>query len=680
MGKVYPLLQKVPSALFCILLTALAVTSCMEKDVYKGGEENEEGIPNSFDYLTKSSVTINLDYGTAYDVSFEMYYSNPISLDANKSYVKDADMKPFITGKTDAQGRFKITFFDMPNTEKDLYVYSPNLTVPILLHGTVNGNEVAISAKASRVTEFTQKPATRASSTGDYYEKWEPQKITYSKFTDYDQTGIPAMLNKGTNIEQYKLQLTDKFKRTIQGTLETNVPSYSKYLSHEYISISEKANVYINFVSHHSKRNNALAYYTLDFGESAPELSSPPTNLTIAFPNLNAGLNGGDVLQLQYYDKKSGTYTSTFPANCRIGFVLLVDAFQGEKLSENSVNLMYSDKKYNLYNITTGQGSIGGDRPQMFAFMADEKLVLSFEDMPWHENNQTGVGHGDFSDDIFTITTNPITALPDDVKPGTDSDDATEETPDGGISTTGILAFEDNWPNKGDYDMNDVMFSYQRTFYYKMEGYNYRLVSIDEIYCFLNDGASFNNGFGYEIGAQVKRDDVEVTVTSSKQCNGQGLDADSKMEKATVMLVDNANNVSPGTMFTVKTKFKSGTKYYYPDLSSAPYNPFIVVTQGGSDYLASDRVEVHLPRNYKPTPKADLSLFHTGNDLSEGNIYYVTNDNYPFALEITGAYGSQDIPNFVVPTEREPIDKTYPKFNDWVAKPDKNANWWKEPK
>lgn len=666
--------------LFLIILAAL--TSCLDNDVYNpNNKKGDENTPNLFDYLTKSDLKISLDYGTNYSVSFEIYYHNPLSLDEEKSYVKNAEMKPFITGKTDANGKFSFTFSDMPNSEKDIYVYSPNVTVPTLLHATANGGEVVLTA-ASKVTSLPKASTRAASPSGSFYSNWQPKKCTYNKYLgDWDAEGNASYLNKGTDIDKYKLKETEKFKRTIAGTLETNTQILGKYLKHEFISISENANVYINFVSHNnSERNNALAYYTLMPDETEP--TSAPTELTIAFPNLRAkDLKSGDVVQLKYYDKKTSTWSETFPAGSCIGLVLLVDAFENGGLI-SPTNLVYSHKKYNTYTIKKS-GNLDGaqmaDRPQMVAFIADDNLVLSFEDQPWHgARTKDQPAFGSFNDDIFTITANPITALPDDVEPGTDPEEPEEEQPDMTVSSAGILAFEDNWPNQGDYDMNDVVFAYQRTFNLLIKE-ELRVLSIDETYTFRNNGASFINGFGYVIGGKVKRDDVEVTVISDKSYNGQGIDAD--LEDATVMLAGNTKEVPAGTTFTVRTKFKAGRNYSYTDFVLAPYNPFIVVMgHAGGDYLANNRTEVHLPKNYKPTPKVDSSKFGTGNDFSlAGNDwYYISNGNYPFALEITGAFGTTDIPDFVIPAETKRIEESYPKFIDWVKNPAGNADWWKK--
>lgn len=676
--KTYFNLQKMWSTLFCITALAFFTVSCMEKDVYKGDGDDDESVPNLFDFSTKSEVKITLDYATDYAVSFEMYYSNPLSLDGAKSYVKNIELTPFIYGKTDGKGKLSITFPDMPNTEKDIYVYSPNLTVPTLLHATVNGGEVVLTT-ASKVTNLSRIATRAASASGDFYNKWEPKNCTYvTPLGDWDTQGNANYLNQGENIDKYKLNITEKFKRTISGTLELDEPSYGKYLTHELMGISKRAYVYVNFVSHHnSERNNALAYYTLAPNEEVP--ATAPTRLAVAFPNLRAeGLNGGDVIQLKYYDSDKNEWVDEFPADSRIGFVLLVDAFEDGKLSERT-NLMYSDRKYNSYYIeqyNSDKGSYKGSRPQMLAFTADGNLVLSFEDQPWNDNRKKGQpAFGSFNDDTFTITANPITALPD-VNPGTDPQEPEEEKGDFSTNSSGILAFEDNWPSQGDYDMNDVVFAYQRTLNMLMSD-NFRVVSIDETYIFKNNGASYANGFGYVIGGGVKRDDVEVTVTSDMQSDGMGLDPD--LEDATVMLTNNAKAIPVGTTFTVKTKFKPGKRYEFSDFGFNPYNPFIVVMKkSGENYLATNRTEVHLPKNFKPTPKADPSLFGTESDLSGkgNNFYYISSGNYPFALEIATA--SEDIPNFAIPTETKRIEVSYPKFIDWVKDPKNNADWWKQ--
>lgn len=669
MSKNYSQLWKMPCALFCMILVSFLAVSCLEKDVYQGSSEDNgepDNSANLFDFLTKKNVTINLDYSKNYEIPFEIYYSNPLNADGTK--IKS--MKPFISSQTDSNGKFSMKFDAMPAGTKEIYVYSPTAFVTTSIRAQVEGDVVNI--KENVTTTSLKTTRADASANGDYYTGWNPLKCTYTKLGNWDANGTPEYINQ-PDAQDYKLKVTDKFTRIIENTLGAENLSFGLYLTHQYIQISEDANVFINFVEHNANNthNNTLAYYTLAPGESEP--AKAPTDLTIAFPNLTA-LQKCDVAQLKYNG------STTFPAGSRIGFVLLVDAFENGNLKEDKVNLMYSSKKYNAYTIKNsvdGAGSIGANRPQMFAFMADGNLVLSFEDMPWHEERKEGQNaHADFKDDIFTITANPIKALPDDIEPGIDPD--VEEEPDMKVNAAGVLAFEDNWPEAGDYDLNDVVFDYTRTFNIKFAGGDMTLLSIDEVYTFRNDGATFKNGFGYEMAANIKREDVEVEVTSDKKCTGQGLDPD--LEKATVMLIDNTKGLKVGTTFKVHTKLKN-YKYSYMDMFSSPYNPFVVsMGYGSGNYLDANRVEVHLPKEYAPTPKADTSKFGTGKDMSlvDGSkFYYIRSGNYPFALEIVGAFGTTDIPDFRIPEEDKAIDVSYPKFNDWVKNPSANADWWK---
>lgn len=683
MGKFNSIqLMKMPwLKLFSMALVSVFTVSCLEKDIYQGPEDNGGGTDdtvNLFDYSTKKSLTINIDYQKDCEIPFGVFYSNPLGVNG----AKDNSILPFITGKTKSNGKLTIQFDALPAGTKKIYLYSPTAFVTPLIEAQVEGEVVNFIDGNSIVSLKTTRANTVFSN--DYYTGWNSRICTYSyPLGEFNADGLPSYIDNVSeklDVKEYKLKETQKFKDVIENTLSDQNKSLGMYLTHQYLDISENANVFINFVEHNDKeRNNSLAYYTISPSEAEP--TKAPTDLAIAFPNLAAkDLKKGDVVQLKYFDKSANKWVDDFPKGSRIGFVLLVDAFKDSKLKDK-VNLMYSCKRFNSYNIKSsaeGDGFIGADRPQMLAFMADGNLVLSFEDMPWHERRNPGdEAHGDFKDDIFTITANPVKALPDDVEPGIDP--SVDEKPDMTVSTAGILAFEDNWPNAGDYDLNDVMFGYVRHYKIKFNGDNLKLLSIDEEYTFKNDGATFNNAFGYVIGAKVKRDDVEVTVKSKNEFTGRGLDPN--LEYATVMLIDNTKGLAAGTTFNVETKFKQGTNYSYVELNFNPYNPFIVsMGYSKGDCLAENRIEVHLPKNFAPTPKADKSKFGTEDDKSLVNgstYYYIRSGNYPFALEIVAPYNSTEVPNFKVPVEDKAIDFTYPKFNDWVKNPSANADWWK---
>jgi hypothetical protein len=88
---------------------------------------------------------------------------------------------------------------------------------------------------------------------------------------------------------------------------------------------------------------------------------------------------------------------------------------------------------------------------------------------------------GDFNDMLAILTSNPVAVPETDIDPPT-------LTP-GKVITSGMWLFEDNYPNQGDYDFNDVVVKY-------------RIEEIDgeeEAYAYLDfaaSGASFPNNFG----------------------------------------------------------------------------------------------------------------------------------------------------------------------------------------
>ena len=65
--------------------------------------------------------------------------------------------------------------------------------------------------------------------------------------------------------------------------------------------------------------------------------------------------------------------------------------------------------------------------------------------------------------------------------------------------------------------------------------------------------------------------------------------------------------------------------------------------------------------NHGPTSKENMNLFNTQQDLSDKDkgIYYVSDQNYPFAIHLS------DVESFST-TEKEAIDKSYPRFASWA--------------
>lgn len=233
----------------------------------------------------------------------------------------------------------------------------------------------------------------------------------------------------------------------------------------------------------------------------------------------------------------------------------------------------------------------------------------------------------------------------------------------------GTLAFEDLWPGKGDYDFNDMVIDYRFTI--TANGQN--LISqVDAVFILKAFGASYENGFGFQLASAI--DPADVTVTGYEltenfiNLSNNGTEAGQSL--ATIIVFDNAYNQMqfPGTGIGVNTtpgapyvqpdtirvsmQFTPDT-YTYTQLDIGNFNPFIIVNK--------DRgTEVHLP-DYPPTDLADVSRFGQWEDASDPatGTYYKTVQNLPWAIHI--------YEQFDYPVEKQEILWAHLKFADWAT-------------
>ncbi|MBN2614874.1 MAG: LruC domain-containing protein [Bacteroidales bacterium] len=231
----------------------------------------------------------------------------------------------------------------------------------------------------------------------------------------------------------------------------------------------------------------------------------------------------------------------------------------------------------------------------------------------------------------------------------------------------GTLAFEDLWPYKGDYDFNDMVIDYR--FEVNTNTSNY-VKSVKATFILKAFGASYENGFGFQLSSAINANDLTVTGSVLKEnivtLNSNG--TEDNQAKPTVIVFDNAYDLmhSPGGIgvnttpdlpyvtpdtIRIDIEFKPNT-YTYNDLDIAGFNPFIFVNRDRS-------VEVHLP-DYPPTSLANMSLFGTGDDNSNPatGSYYKTKNNLPWAINLYH--------QFDYPIEKQAIINAYLKFADWA--------------
>jgi len=253
------------------------------------------------------------------------------------------------------------------------------------------------------------------------------------------------------------------------------------------------------------------------------------------------------------------------------------------------------------------------------------------------------------------------------------------------------LAFEDRWPEQGDYDMNDVVIL-QESSLLLTENFEVKQLEFHGELKAL--GASYHNGFAIQLDnilpSNINTDLIRFEINGVQQENS-AIEEDT--EYVVIKITDdlrshiqlteeceyyktesNCDNASQMT-FSVTVPFNTPiTLEQFPE---APYNPFIFAqnsTYHGDLFFHPGRpLEIHL-KNKMPTSKADSTMFGIADDSTQpsANYLYQTSNGLPWALAINP--GSQE--EWKHPSEMVDILQAYPDFQDFVESNGNTATRW----
>lgn len=636
----------------CAALT-IAMLSC-NKDMPHNGPGEQDAPATLFDFSTSQELTVKVIYPIARPTYLEIYTENPLRVDHLKNYVPVEGLLPVAKGYTDARGELCLPL-RLAAHDSEIYVYSPGAAAPLLLGRRLTGAGEVTLTTADRVAAGAR--ATNAiAETNAYWKNWKSFTFSFLRHPEWtwDADGKP------NNLLEPRKVYDEKMLEIIDNTIPKGEALEIIFCQLHEIVISEAAHLDIHFVSRSSARRNTLAYYT--YTGTAPSREEINRSLTVLFPNVSEEvLEPGDGVRMAYYD--GANWSDVFPAGSKIGFVLLVDAWDNGNVAASG-QALYSDKAHNRYDIPNL--CMMADIPHMAAFDARDNFIISFQDLPYYDAPGSPYP-GDFSDNIFVLDADPVTALPE-VNEGIEDPDMPKGSE---VAVKGVLAFEDLWPYKGDYDMNDVVVSYDSKAYLDQ---NYDIDGIVTKWTFCNNGGQYVNGFGaaYDIPRSIIKS-IRLEATNGVAVAGIEEQAGEHLQ---VMLFHNAADVPSGTVFTVTIKFHKGALDYFRGMkkATAPFNPFITVRSKNDAIDAIPRKEVHLT-NYKPTPLARTFDGPYGDDLSDPakGFYYTAATGYPFAIDLSG------VDSFDCPGERECIGDAYPRFKTWAeSKGTQDKDWYKK--
>ena len=682
-----------------VFAAMLLFAACAKKDSNSASNIPEGSIaPSDFDYKTTKQISVNITLLTNTD---EAISGVPVALYG--LYHNDT-INRIAIAVTNASGN--INYSVSVPSYLDSFVVRPNYIGVINNVKTyLTGNQISLTLggkqglsgnvagtfstrMASGVTTNAINPrnsiglfdinGTKTSTVFSFVSNAGADALGKPNYLE--PTNDPISKDLLNNIN-YSLPEAQNLSKSVRGS------SYLSSNATSDIVMQSKGDVYITFAYENCGNRNALGYYTYPTNNPPTKLADI-TNITFIFPNSSLYGSGGN---LQSGNKVN---LGTFDVGTTIGFVLYSDGWDASKGGANvktGNQAFFTDSYLNPEKLTANQkhavllsytDSANGNAPYE---------LIGFEDL----NREAASCDHDFNDVVYFVSTNPSSAVarngikPVDVAVDTDKDgvndvldaypnDATKayDTYYPGINQWGTLAFEDNWPLQGDYDLNDLVVSYR---YKLVSNAQNKVVQIAADFAPIAAGANYENGLGIQLpftSASV------ATVTGQKITNGyiklNANNTEAGQPNAVIIpfdgtkqLINNPNGASFVNTDMSLNKVSGDTSHLLittvspvAGVDPATFNPFLISNKRRG-------YEVHLP-GFAPTSLADKALLGTNSDASNAatGVYYVTKNNYPFALNFADG--------FSYPTETTSINTAYLHFFDWTLSGGKSyIDWYK---
>lgn len=693
-----------------------SISGCMKKDLYDPAPETPAPTPDMyFDFSTSAEIPLTINYGIQdHRVKFEIYDKNPLTIIDDYTFEKSKELEPLFAGYTDWNSTYNGTI-KLPAALDKVYLFTDGFGIPGVYEVPVTSSGVSFVQNLSATRASTRAAGYAfdfngaAGSSANLYHVSSP-------LGKWDATGSIQAQTTGNVIQGLTSRVQKIAAPTANNTAYakgkkfTNLVTYKETVTNATTGKTEGGTeLKVKFLWEFAGYHNVLGYYYYPKGAVMTDEAFRNLPKYLVFPNVSwneayAGnaraslrpdygcipLVEGSTVSLKYYGSDySQPGTTIFPKDVEIGWFMMSDAFytaNKDQITKSNINgYLESDPIGNKTHLTyIGGGTITGRPGSIYGSTNHLPYVFSNEEFNtnrvpgcitlYDEVSKTiviGFEDGDlrsYQDFLFYVE-----ATPGVINPGWDVTEKVVESPVKS-SYAGALAFEDNWPKKGDYDLNDVIINYHSDV---ITDAGNNVIELIDTFTVVNDGAMYTDAFGYELG--VSPDAVEsVTVdrkgiSSSFRTDAKGLEL-GQNGKAVIMLFNN-HAQALNKSIVVHTKIKSsagvklGTSLLYP-----PYNPFIISRSNENSGMG--RKEVHLPKVYRPTSLA--GSLGENDDVSTQSIWYISKPDkkgiqYPFALHIPF---DASFHSFITPTEGMIIETDYPAFLDWVKSNGVNYKTW----
>lgn len=684
-----------------------ALTACIDNPVDPDNPGSAVKVANSFDFSTVQEVNLSVDYSaykTYGPVFFSIYTENPfITVEGAPDDQWNEDVTPVYEDYTEDNGKFNAEV-ELPSYAQHLYIATGNFfTGMMLLEADVTNGAASVVAENQQFVE--SRGGTRAEDPGEptdalfnltntvddngnitderIYNDWKNWLGTWNS-----ASGRPDyLLDKAT--ADPRLVISDEEMEGLYAAVGTAFTSGSTmnedYCSYPDLLLEKDSEVTFTLLGGSTSWNSSLGYYY--YTDDNKPTKPTDINPIMLFPNTqdgqwarasvlqlqsyngNIGTLRGDVVQLIYYpnianNDKSGA-TTVFPKGTRIGFILKTQGWgmQGSNYSLRANKLADKGfKQYNCWCTTTDglsygkklkddQGKYpnieGQSRGAKFSYKAtngDTYTLISFED---------AMDDLDFDDLIFALKPVGVFA-------------PVPEIADKKSSTNDVYAFEDTWPSKGDYDLNDAIVNAKHE-----KEFNDKGKIIKETFyltTYLNY-VELTSGLALTLNTKVKPKSIamKMLLPGTTEAEETSFTKDNS-DKTIYYLTDNIKK-ELGTTYILELTYGSGLS----SSQMASIQPFIYRSEGHQNW------EVHIPME-APTIKMNTSYFGKDDDCSDliHQQYFVRQGNYPFAFHLKGA-NIDVFKETILKRENEsiPLDQFFPGFLEWsTSKGEANRDWY----
>lgn len=682
-----------------VVITAFLLSGCPGYRLIT--DMDELVLDEEFLLRTTDTVSINLDFSAILPAA------------------KGVDPEPSTRIPVEIRAAEGITYDDFaadpPVEREELYLvgtilldsentYSGNVSVPSIYDSLVLyplssslPNGIIVNISADEIASFTFYTNRGLASSRDIEtasrELYQSDDFTY--LGSFNDDGLPDDLLPD---DREDFLITSEMLDNVTSSL----PEYKKvpienpeYLNDANIRIKdgESAEVTVIFIHEGAGYRNALGFYAYDDtsmpsqapGHVSDHDEDEVNDLKLIFPNASLRYSSGvmkcgDAIDL-----------GTFTGGETLIWALIANSWSSSAYrNTNGVATYYSKASWNPEEIA--------DNQQHTVVLLDELLedgsvnfIVGFEDL-----NRDSGGDEDFNDLVFMVNVTPSSAVEgiyEDTfelsKKSSDRDqdgvaDAYDDYPDNPeLARTneysGTIAFEDQWPAKGDYDFNDLVAYY--TYTIRTDSSN-RIRSLGYQYDVRALGAGYKNGLGLFVPVDSVLTDSTAGAVTTDEDHDQVPDGDVITTDRGVMIEVSSNlntdvfgtgatilNTKEGDEYVTPVTSLTGTVYideteelFLSDLGDLPFDVFLL-QEGNEDH------EIHFPGR-APSGNADQLLLGTGVDTSDegSQRYYLTVNNMPWALHLPIEWD--------YPLEGSQVITAYPHLSEWAQSDGQEYRSW----